>query len=78
MSRRKGLTYRKWNTKKIIRVRCPGWTIRTDVLGMVKHASGEIGVHESRIVEVAIQSFLNNTSRNSPALINPDKIFSKT
>lgn len=78
MCRRKGDTYRKWNTKKNIRVRCPGWTIRSDVLEMIKDASEKIEINQSRIVEEAIKQFLNDTPKQHTKLINAEKIFSKT
>lgn len=75
MCRRKGSTYRKWNTKKIIRIRVPAWTIREDTIHNVKSRSKEIGISESRIVDIALQDFLSQPSHLS---INPDKFFSKT
>jgi len=75
MCRRKGSTYRKWNTKKIIRVRVPCWTIREDTISGVKERAKEVGISESRIVDIALQHFINQSTHIS---IHPDKFFSKT
>lgn len=75
MCRRKGDTYRKWNTKKHIRIRCPGWTLREDTIEKIKTRSKELEISESRIVDIALQDFLSQSSSLS---INPDKFFSKT
>ena len=75
MCRRKGSTYRKWNTKKSIRIRCPGWTIKEDTISGVRERAKEVGISESRIVDIALQHFINQSSN---LCINPDKFFSKT
>lgn len=74
MGRRKGDTYRKWKTKEIVRVRCPGWTIRLDVLSHAKHAAAELEICESRLVELAIKQFLNGDCKKPT---KPAKIFTK-
>lgn len=75
MCRPKGSTYRKWNTKKVIRVRCPGWTLKKDTIVGVRERAKEVGISESRIVDIALQYFMNQSTYIS---IHQDKFFSKT
>lgn len=75
MGRRAGASYRKWKTKKIIRVRVPNWTLREDTINHIKVRAKEIGISESRIVDLALQVFLDQPSHIT---IAPDKFFSKT
>jgi len=74
MGRRKGDTYRKWKTKEVVKVRCPHWNLPIDVIGMVKHASNEVGASESYIIETAIKNLLTPKPQK---LTNPTKIFTK-
>lgn len=72
MGRRKGDTYRKYKLKEIVRVACPTWTLPIDLIATVKYTAKEIGVHESRLVEMALKRILAPTALK---LTNPAKIF---
>lgn len=75
MGRHKGESYRKNKFKPVKRTRPPNWTIGEDVIELVKKNAPELGICQSRLVEIAIKNLLSNSNKN---LINPQRIFTKS
>lgn len=75
MGRRKGDSYRKDKLKEIRKVNCPNWTIREDTLSLLHQTSQQLGVCQSRLVEIALRKMLIHSA---PKPINPAKIFTKS
>ena len=72
MGRPKGATYRKNKLKEIKKINCQCWTIREDTLSLLGEVSSNLGVCQSRLVEIALRKMLIHSAQK---LSNPAKIF---
>lgn len=75
MGRRRGESYRKNKLKAIKRISCPRWTLREDTLSLLSQAATDLGVCQSRLVEIALRKMLIHSARK---MTNPAKIFTKS
>jgi len=72
MGRPKGATYRKSKLKAIKKINCPCWTLREDTLALLHQVSSDLGVCQSRLVDIALRKMLIHSPQK---LSNPAKIF---